>query len=352
MTRTKCLSLAAIFLFLCGCADPRTSPRPRSQARKLRAAAAEAGSQSKQPAASARRTAVVHATHLEPEPGDESLTTKTPTLLDDASPAGSCEDMGAGHDEASQVLMEAIKALRTKLTVISHNMANADTVGFKRSRVALEDCGYRRVKLPGAQDAFNNYAATSITVGHGCRVQSVETDFGQGAFDITNNPLDVAIEGDGFFQVIDPATNGFLYTRAGNLAVNANGQLVVGSSNTGRVVQPQISVPIDTTGIVISAEGNVSIQQFGQTQYSQIGQLQLAKFLNSEGLLKLGENLYQETLSSGAAIFGQPGTNGLGTLRQNALERSNVDLDEELLAWKTTERALRSFERLIGAPTR
>ena len=96
-------------------------------------------------------------------------------------------------------------------------------------------------------------------------------------------------------------------------------------------VQPQISIPIDTAGILISADGNVSIEQFGQTQFSQVGQLQMAKFLNPEGLIKLGENLYQETLASGACVFGQPGTNGLGTLRQKALERSNVDFDEETL---------------------
>jgi flagellar basal-body rod protein FlgG len=148
--------------------------------------------------------------------------------------------------------------------------------------------------------------------------------------------------------VIDPDTNDFLYTRAGNFGVNSNGLLVIGSSATGRLVQPQISLPVDCTGIVISAEGNVSIEQFGQTLYSQIGQLQLAKFLNPQGLVKLGENLYRDSLSSGSATFGQPGTNGLGRLRQQSLERSNVDVDVELLAWQTAERNLRAFERLVS----
>lgn len=258
-----------------------------------------------------------------------------------ASPAS------AGADQA-QALSQTIKALRTKLAVISHNLANSETHGFKRSRVLFEDGGYRQIRMPGAQDAFNNYASTGIAVGLGTRVQSTQTLFDQGEIEITNEPLDIAISGHGFFQVIDPTTNNFLYTRAGNFAVNSNGLLVIGSSQTGRLVQPQISLPIDEQAVVVSAEGNVSIQQFGQTQFSQIGQLQLAKFLNPAGLLKVGENLYQESLASGAAVFGQPGTNGLGTLQQNALERSNVNLDDELREWRETERTLRSLERLLA----
>lgn len=163
----------------------------------------------------------------------------------------------------------------------------------------------------------------------------------------TNRPLDLAIDGDGFFQVVDPPSNDFLFTRAGNFAINSNGQLVIGSASTGRLVQPQIRIPINTLAVVVSAEGNVSIQQFGQTQFSQIGQLQLAKFLNPQGLERRGEHLYHETLASGAASFFQPGTNGLGTVRQNTLEQSNVDLEEELRAWKTTERMLKTFEQML-----
>lgn len=234
-----------------------------------------------------------------------------------------------------------MRAMEMRLDVTANNLANVNSIGFKRARANTEDMFYRQIKLPGAQDAFNNYAPTGIALGLGTRVQGTQTIFDQGAFEITNNPLDFAIDGQGFFQVIDPTTNNFLYTRAGNFGVNSNGLLVIGSSQTGRLVQPQISLPIDTQGIVVSAEGNVSIQQFGQTQFSQIGQLQLAKFMNPEGLLKMGENLYQETLSSGAAIFGQPGTNGLGTLQQNALERSNVEPVNELIDLITTQR---SFE--------
>jgi flagellar basal-body rod protein FlgG len=234
-----------------------------------------------------------------------------------------------------------MEAMQMKVDVIANNLANVNTTAFKRARANTENLFYQQIKLPGAQDAFNNYAPTGLAIGLGARVQGTQNIFSQGAFDQTNNPLDLAIDGDGFFQVIDPTSNNFLYTRAGNLSINSNGILVVGSSNTGRVVQPQISIPIDTTGIVISAEGNVSIQQFGQTQFSQVGQLQMAKFLNPQGLLGMGENMYQETLSSGAAIFGQPGTNGLGTIQQNMLERSNVEPVNELIDLITTQR---SFE--------
>jgi len=290
---------------------------------------------------------IVQANYLEQEP---AAATKAPSLLNDAALDAPPRDVR--HDEATKILTEAVRALKTKLAVIGHNMANADTIAFKRSRVTFEDGKYRQVKLPGAQDAFNNYAPTGLAIGLGTRVQGTQIAFDQGTIEITNNSLDVAIVGEGFFQVIDPTTNGFLYTRAGNFAVNSNGILVVGSSNTGRVVQPQISIPISTMGIVISSEGNVSIQQYGQTQFSQVGQLQLAKFMNPGSLLAMGENLYQETLSSGAAIFGQPGTNSLGTLQPNALEQSNVDFDDELRAWKATERMLSCLERLLGGPDR
>jgi flagellar basal-body rod protein FlgG len=240
-------------------------------------------------------------------------------------------------------------AMENNLDVIANNLANVNTVAFKRSRLNTENLFYQQVKLPGAQDAQNNYAPTGIAIGLGTRVQGTQIMFQQGTFNNTNNPYDVAINGDGFFQVIDPTTNNFLYTRAGNFGINANGVLVIGSAQTGRVVQPQVTIPIDTTGIVISAEGNVSIQQYGQTQFAQVGQLQMAKFLNPDGLLAMGENLFQETLSSGAAIFGQPGTNGLGTLQQNFLEQSNVEPTNELIDLIQTQRSFELNSQAVQA---
>lgn len=242
-----------------------------------------------------------------------------------------------------------MRAMEMQLDVIANNLANVNTIAFKRSRANIENLFYQQIKLPGAQDAFNNYAPTGLAIGLGSQVQGTQEMFEQGSFVTTNNPYDLAIDGVGFFQVIDPTTNNFMYTRAGNFAINSNGQLVIGSSNTGRLVQPQITIPIDTMGVVISAEGNVSIQQFGQTQFSQVGQLQMAKFLNEEGLLPMGENLFQETLSSGAAIFGQPGTNGLGTIRQNTLEQSNVDPVNELIGLITTQRSFELNSQAVQA---
>lgn len=240
-------------------------------------------------------------------------------------------------------------AMEMNLDVIANNIANVNTIAFKRSRSNTENLFYRYIKLPGAQDAFNNYAPTGLALGLGTRVQGTQMINTQGTFQTTNNPFDLAIDGEGYFQVIDPTTNNFLYTRAGNFAVNSNGILVIGSSQTGRVVQPQISIPINTMGVVISAEGNVSIQQFGQTQFNQVGQLQLAKFMNPEGLLAMGENLYQETLSSGAAIYGQPGTNGLGSIQQNMLEQSNVDPTTELIDMIQTQRAYELNSQAVQA---
>jgi flagellar basal-body rod protein FlgG len=239
-------------------------------------------------------------------------------------------------------------SLQTKLDVIANNLANVNTTGFKRDRANFEDLFYRHEMLPGALDAAGQLTPVGTQIGLGSRVSSTQTDFEQGAFQITNRPLDIAVEGAGLFQVLDP--NGqTLYTRAGNFSVNANGALVVGSAQTGRLVEPQISIPQDTTGIVISSDGVVSVRQAGQAQLSQVGQMQLATFQNPQGLLKLGENLYSETDASGAAITGNPGTNGLGLIRQNALEASNVEPVQELIDLITTQRAFELNSQAIQA---
>lgn len=349
MTRLRFLALFSVCWLLLGCSESQSGRRRASAVKPTRHVAASKTADAGSAVAIADSGRIVKATHVEPQAPAPQIT-NAPSLLEGVSPPELSEVPRGGSQEASQSLGEAIKALKTKLAVISNNLANADTIGFKRSRVAIESCPYEQLKPPGAQDAVNNYAPTSIAVGRGCRVQSVEIDFAQGPLKETGRSLDVAIEGEGFFYVEDPSINSFVYTRAGNFAVNSNGLFVVGSASTGRVVQPRISIPIDVTAIVISTEGNVSIQQFGQTQFSQVGQLQLAKFPNPQGLIPLGENLYQETLASGKPIFGQPGLNGLGKLRQTALERSNVDFDEELLAWQATDRAMKSLQRLFAAP--
>ena len=240
-------------------------------------------------------------------------------------------------------------SLQTKLDVIANNLANVNTTGFKRDRANFEDLFYRHEVLPGALDASGQLTPVGTQVGLGSRVSSTQTDFDQGAFQQSNRQLDVAIEGNGFFRVIDPASNQTLYTRAGNFSINAEGALVIGSAGTGRLLDPPVTIPPDTTGIVISPDGQVSVRQAGQATLSPLTQIQLSTFINPQGLLKLGENLYSQTDASGTATDATPGTNGIGALRQNALEASNVEPVQELIDLITTQRAFELNSQAIQA---
>jgi flagellar basal-body rod protein FlgG len=229
-------------------------------------------------------------------------------------------------------------AMETKLDVVSNNLANLETTAFKRDRANFEDLFYRHEKFPGAEDTAGQYTPTGIAIGLGVRTQSTQTEFTQGAIKQTGQELDVAIEGRGFFQVQNPDGT-IVYTRAGNFSVNSNGNLVTGSASDGRLLEPPIVIPEDATAIVISPEGIVSVQQPGNNQLTQVGQFELAYFINAQGLLKLGENLYSETDASGAPTLGNPGQECLGLLRQNSLEASNVEPVQELIDLITTQRA-------------
>jgi flagellar basal-body rod protein FlgG len=240
-------------------------------------------------------------------------------------------------------------ALQTKLDVIANNLANADTTAFKRDRANFEDLFYRHEKLPGVQDTAGQYNPEGIAVGLGSCIQSVQTDFVQGPFRQTGNQLDVAIEGQGFFQVTDPGTGTIFYTRAGNFSKNSNGNLVMGSADTGRLLQPNITIPNDATAIVISSDGIVSVQQPTSTNLNQVGTIELATFVNPQGLLKLGENLYSQTDSSGAPILNNPGKNGMGVLRQDMLEGSNVEPVADLIDLITTQRAFEMNSQAVKA---
>jgi flagellar basal-body rod protein FlgG len=241
-----------------------------------------------------------------------------------------------------------MNSLETKLDVIANNMANINTTGFKRDRANFEDLLYRDYKLPGTLDAANNPTSTGVKVGLGSRVQSVQSEFRQGAMQQTGKPLDVAIEGNGFFEVQD--TNGqIVYTRAGNFNVNANGQLVIGSAQTGRLIQPNVTIPPDAINISISSNGQVMVQQPGQQNLAPLAQLNISTFVNPEGLLKLGENLYSLTDASGQAISNTPGTNGAGMLRSGSLEASNVEPVQELIDLITTQRAFELNSQIVQA---
>lgn len=242
-----------------------------------------------------------------------------------------------------------MQAMETKLDVIANNLANVNTTGFKKGRANFEDLFYRHHALPGASVSGGGQTATGTSVGLGTRVSSVQTNFQQGAFENTGNTFDVAIEGTGFFQVSDPASGGSLYTRSGNFSVNADGQMVLGSANSGRLLDPPITIPPNSTNISIQRDGIVTALQQGQTTAQQVGTIQLTTFVNPEGLLKLGENLYQGTDASGSSTQANPGDNGIGVLNQRALEASNVEPVQELIDLITTQRSFELNSQAVQA---
>jgi flagellar basal-body rod protein FlgG len=241
-----------------------------------------------------------------------------------------------------------MSALETKLDTIANNLANLETTAFKRGKTNFEDLFYRHEKMPGAEDSAGQLTPTGISIGLGSRVSSIQTDFRQGAFKQTSNALDVAIEGNGFIKVMDPSGE-ILYTRSGNFSLNANGQMVLGSANTGRLVEPPIVIPNDAEAIVISPEGKVSVRQFNNPVLTQVGTIEMVTFINPEGLLKRGENLYAETNSSGTAQTGTAGQNGMGVVQQNMLEASNVEPVSELIDLITTQRAFELNSQVVQA---
>ena len=234
-----------------------------------------------------------------------------------------------------------------RLDVIANNLANAQTTAFKTSRVNFEDLMYQNFKIPGMTDNLGRITTVGQAYGLGVRVQSTEMNMTQGSLNNTGQNLDLAIAGEGFFQINDG--NQFLYTRAGNFTVNPNGQLVLASANMGRPLEPSITIPQDALQITISADGIVSVLQAGQNQLNQIGNIQLARFINPQGLLAVGGNLYQQTTGSGNPIISQPGQDGLGQVQQNFLEQSNVEPVTELVNLISTQRTFELNSQVIQA---
>jgi flagellar basal-body rod protein FlgG len=230
--------------------------------------------------------------------------------------------------------------MEKKLNTISNNLANVETTAYKKQRCNFEDLYYDNLRYPGSQDVNGEFTATGIAIGVGTRVTSVQADMSEGSITETGRDLDVAITGQGFYQCTDPFTGEIFYSRAGNFNVNANGMLVLGSAHTGRLVEPAITIPDGTEKIQIDDSGMVWVAQNGDVQQlQQVGQIELATFINPEGLLRVGENLYRETEASGAAVVNNPGINGVGTLRSQHLEMSNVAPVVELIDMITSQRA-------------
>jgi flagellar basal-body rod protein FlgG len=237
-----------------------------------------------------------------------------------------------------------MEAHQFSLDVVANNLANASTTSFKRSRTNFEDLFYQNIKLPGTDSAAGQ-TGVGTSVGLGTRVASTSLDFSQGSLQDTNGDFDMAIVGQGFFQVDDNGTPA--YVRSGNFTRNATGQLVIGSADSGRILQPVINIPDDATDISISADGRVSVLTAGVVQ--EQGQVQLYRFANNQGLLQKGENLYIETPASGASVPDVPGQNGLGAIRHRVLEASNVEPVRELVDLIKTQRNFELNSQTIKA---
>jgi flagellar basal-body rod protein FlgG len=238
-----------------------------------------------------------------------------------------------------------LDAQQTQLDVISNNLANVSTTGFKRARAVFEDLLYQTIRQPGAQSSQLTQLPSGFQLGTGVRPVATERIFSQGNLQQTGNPLDVAIQGKGFFQVLMPDGT-TAYTRDGSFQVDNTGQLVTAS---GFAVQPAITIPSDAITITIARDGTVSVTQPGSATPTTAGNLQLATFVNQAGLISLGENLFQESASSGTPTTGTPGTNGTGLLNQAFIETSNVNVAEELVNLIQAQRAYEVNTRAITA---
>lgn len=235
-------------------------------------------------------------------------------------------------------------AQETKLDTIANNLANTNTAGYKRQDAEFEDLLYQNIRA-ATPNAAGGAAPSGTQVGTGVRVVATSRAFAQGTTQQTSNPLDIAIEGNGFIAV-QRASGEIGYTRAGNLKVDAQGRLC---TNDGLAVEPPITVPTDATAITISADGTVSAQSAGQRAPTQLGQLQIATFPNPNGLSAIGHNLFIATAASGEPTSGTPGSDGRGTILQGALEGSNVEMVSEMVGLIRTQRAYEINSKVINA---
>jgi flagellar basal-body rod protein FlgG len=226
-------------------------------------------------------------------------------------------------------------AQQMNVDLISNNLANVNTTGFKKSRPEFQDLMYQTIKTSGVADEGKNTDVTEIQIGNGTIPVATLKNFRQGDVQPTNNPLDLSIQGEGFFQI--RRTDGTIaYTRDGTFRVSADGELV---NAQGYVIEPGISFSSATSDISISRDGTIEVTEAGQSGSVKIGQLELAKFINPAGLHAIGNNLYVESAASGKPIVASPGSEGYGELMQGSLESSNVDVVEEMISMIVAQRA-------------
>ena len=237
-----------------------------------------------------------------------------------------------------------LDAQQLQIDNIANNLSNVSTNGYKRSRAIFEDLLYQTLRQPGAQSSQQTNIPTGLQLGTGVRPVATEKIHTQGNLQRTDNPLDMAINGQGFFQVLLPdGTTG--YTRDGSFHKDNQGNVVTSS---GYPLQPNIVLPQDTLSVTVAKDGIVTITQPGSAAVTQVGQLQLASFVNPAGLQSMGENLYLETAASGAPTPNTPGTNGVGVLNQSFVETSNVNVAEELVQMIQTQRAYELNSKVIS----
>lgn len=244
------------------------------------------------------------------------------------------------HTAATGMMAE-----QTHIDVISNNMANVQTTGYRRLHAEFRDLVYQEQRAPGARTAQGQVVPTGVMIGTGTRLASTEMSMAQGTLSPTGNPLDLAIEGNGFFQVRRPDGT-MAYTRNGNFSLDPEGRLV---TSDGLSVEPSITVPQGVTSINVAADGTVTCQMPSSGETQEVGRIELASFPNMTGLEALGRNLYRATTASGPALTAQPGNEGLGTVSQGMLEGSNVEVVTEMIDLISSQRAYELNNRVVQA---
>ena len=247
-------------------------------------------------------------------------------------------------NSALWIAKTGVDAQQQRMAVISNNLANVNTTGFKRSRAVFEDLLYQNVRQVGAQSSQDTRLPSGLALGTGVRTVATEKMFSQGNIVQTDNSLDVAIQGRGFLQILMPDGN-VSYTRDGSFKLDDQGQLVTAS---GYALQPSVTIPANAQSVTIGSDGTVSVAVAGSATPTQVGNLQLVDFINPAGLQPMGQNLFQETAASGSPQAGTPGLNGLGTVSQGFLESSNVNVVEELVNMIETQRAYEMNPKAIS----
>ena len=246
--------------------------------------------------------------------------------------------------QALWISKTGLDAQQTRMAVIANNLANANTTGFKISRPVFNDLLYQTVRQPGAQSSQNTEIPSGLMIGTGVRTMSTQKFYTQGNVVQTENSLDLAITGNGFFEILMPDGSS-AYTRDGTFQLDSQGQVV---TSNGFILQPTLTVPANTLSLTIGEDGTVSALVAGSTNPTTIGTIQLTDFINPGGLQPIGDNLVKETAASGTATVGTPGLNGLGRTIQGALESSNVNVVEELVNMIETQRAYEMNSKAIS----